>query len=80
MTDHLVAVVDVRLDVVVDGRAFRPARPARRAWPSARADAWMRGASAATARAKLLEQLELALEDALVGAEDLLFVLLQRRA
>ena len=46
---------------------------------SARAVSWMRGASAATARAQLLEDLQLALEDPLVGAEHLLLVLLQRR-
>ena len=40
---------------------------------------WTRGASAATRAAQRLEQLELALEDPLVGAEHLLLVLLQRR-
>ena len=46
---------------------------------SARAVSWIRGASAATLGAQRLEDLELAREDALVGAEHLLLVLLQRR-
>ena len=44
-----------------------------------RAVSWMRGASAATRGAQRLEQLDFALDDPLVGAEHLLFVLLQRR-
>ena len=39
----------------------------------------MRAASAATRPAQLLEELDLALQDPLVGAQDFLFVLLQRR-
>src|SRR5205085_12344248 len=72
---HLVAVVEMRLDVVVDGRGFGEYRKdvergqrARR-----RLDAWSLGRHR---QSKPLEDLELALEDPLVRAEDLLLVFL----
>src|SRR5687768_18377255 len=73
----LVAVVDVRLGEVGDRRSFREAgedvergQRARRVLDARRL--------AGDARAEALEDFQLALEDPLVGAKDLLFVLLQR--
>ena len=77
--DELVAGVHLRLGVVLDRRRLGERARARRATRAPRAVSCTRGASAATRRAQRLEDLELALEDALVGAEDLLLVLLERR-
>ncbi len=74
---HLVAVVHLRLDVVVDGRAFRERRQdverAQRA--RRRLDP---GRFGGDGRAQGVEDLQLALDDALVGSQNLLLVLLQR--
>jgi hypothetical protein len=76
--DHLVAVVDVRLDVVVDRRRFgeRAEHVERRQRAGGRLDARRLGRDLAS---QALEDLQLALEDPLVGAEHLLLVLLERR-
>ena len=69
----------VRLGVVATTPRSRPARPARRARASARAVSWIARRLRRDRAAQRLEQLELALEDPLVGAEHLLLVFLERR-
>ncbi len=76
---QLVAVVDVAAWCSCRRPRSRPARPARRAPPGPRAVSSTRGASAVDPRAQRLEELELALDGALVGAEHLLLVVLERR-
>src|SRR5438132_8200162 len=76
--DELVAVVDVRLDVIV-----------RRGGIGQRGEDVERGERSGgrlnprrfrgDGRTELLEHLELALEDPLISADDLLFVLFERR-
>ena len=75
---ELVAVVDVRLDVVADRGSFgeRGEHVERRQRARRGLDARRLGGDLP---AQPLEDLELALEDALVGAEHLLLVLLERR-
>ena len=75
---QLVAVVDVRLDVVVQRGGFgeRGEHVERGGGPRGVLDARRLGGDRGAQR---LEHLDLALEDPLVGAEDLLFVLLERR-
>ena len=75
---QLVAVVDVRLDVVVDRGGLGQRRQHVERGERARRRLNPRRLGGHR-RAQRLEDLELALEDALVGAEDLLFVFLQRR-
>ena len=75
---HGVAVVHVRLRVVPDRRNLREDASTSRV-DSARAVAWISRAAPRDASAQRLEELHLALEDPLVGAEDLLLVLLERR-
>ena len=74
---HLVAVVHLRLDVIVDGRAFRERRQhverAQRA--RRRLDPGRLGGDG---RAQGVEDLQLALDDAFVGSQNALLVLLQR--
>ena len=74
---HLVAVVHVRLDVVVDGCALSKSRQhvQGRERAGGRLDSRR---FAGNRRPERLEDLQLALEDALVGAQDLFFVFLQR--
>ena len=78
--DHgdFVGIVDVRLDVVVDGGGLGEGREhiESRDGAGGRLDA--RRFCSHTAP-QVIEQLELALDDPLVGAEHLLLVLLQRR-
>ena len=76
--DHLVAVVHVRLGVVGDRRGLGQRRQhvERRQGARRVLDPRRLGGHA---RAQLLEDLQLALEDPLVGAEHLLFVFLERR-
>ena len=75
---HLVAVVHVRLGVVVDGRRFGERGEHVERGQGARGGLNARRFGG-DRRAQRLEQLELALEDPLVGAEHLLLVFLQRR-
>ncbi len=76
--DHLVAVVNVGLGVVADrGGVGQRAEHVEHGQAARRVlDARRLGGHR---RAQRLEELELALEDPLVGAQDLLLVLLQRR-
>ena len=78
--DHrqLVAVVHVRLDVVVDGRRLREGRQHVERGQGSRGLLDPRRL-AADAVAQPFEDLELALENPLVGAEDFLLVFLERR-
>ena len=76
---EFVAVVHLGLDVVVDAPRSRPGRASTSSVgerPRRVLDPRRFGRDAGAER---LEELELALEDPLVGAEDLVFVLLQRR-
>ena len=74
---ELVAVVHVRLDVVAERRRFRqPGKHVERGERTRRVlDAC---GVEGHARAQAFEQLDLALEDALVGAQNFLFIFLQR--
>ena len=74
---HLVALVHVRLDVVVDrGRFGQPGQHVERRDGARRVQNARR--LAGHARAERLEQLELARQNPLVGAEHLIFVVLER--
>ena len=77
--EEVVAVVDVRFDVVrKGGRLGQPGQHVE-GGEAARGFLNPRAPRAATRAAKLLEELDFALEDPLVGADHLLLVLLQRR-